>query len=122
MKDFVLEQAYTGCLNTQIQIWRNYANFLNQPLTLGMFVPCDLEGNVLPAPYETPKWNTIDWRKEDAEEWKQAKKRILFEIEGMEYHVNEIAEEINGSTIEDLCINNPNRITLTPTAQKQLGL
>ena len=26
---------------------RRYANFLNQPLTLGMFVPCDEDGNVL---------------------------------------------------------------------------
>jgi len=30
-----------------------YAKFLKQPLTLGMFVPCDDEGNVLEEPIET---------------------------------------------------------------------
>lgn len=30
----------------------NYANFLKKPLTLGMFIPCDLEGSVLDKPYE----------------------------------------------------------------------
>ena len=28
----------------------SYANFLKQPLTLGMFVPCDDDGNVLEEP------------------------------------------------------------------------
>ena len=48
MTDFVLEletnehwaQDYTKCVK--------YANFLKQPLTLGMFVPCDEDGNFLP--------------------------------------------------------------------------
>lgn len=47
MTDFVLSgqetadyiKLYDGCFK--------YANFLKQPLTLGMFVPCDLHGNVL---------------------------------------------------------------------------
>lgn len=50
MTDFVLEQQKATASETPLlkplkKIF-NYANFLKQPLTLGMFVPCDLEGNV----------------------------------------------------------------------------
>jgi hypothetical protein len=49
MTDFVLEQNkepyfyYDSLWNKVIA----YANFLKQPLTLGMFVPCDSNGNVV---------------------------------------------------------------------------
>jgi DNA-directed RNA polymerase delta subunit len=52
MTDFVLEQNkepyfyYDSLWNKVIA----YANFLKQPLTLGMFVPCDSNGNVVKKP------------------------------------------------------------------------
>lgn len=69
----------------------NYANFLDQILNLGMFVPCDLDGNVLDSTYSTEPdrndyfndeggnlelyhHNMKLWR-----EYKEAKKRVLFE-------------------------------------------
>ena len=37
-----------------------YANFLKQPLTLGMFIPCDEYGNVFEVPTKENSNNTID--------------------------------------------------------------
>ena len=60
MTDFVLEQnekikkekygieSYYSTMQVSI----NYANFLKQPLNLGMFVPCDKIGNVLEEPLQ----------------------------------------------------------------------
>ena len=51
MTDFVLEQ-YESTKNPTLfeETVHNYANFLKQPLTLGMFVPSDDDGNVLEKP------------------------------------------------------------------------
>lgn len=58
MVDFVLERRATLDVNfcglktysNKIDEIFNYARFLKKPLQLGMFVPCDLEGNVLEEP------------------------------------------------------------------------
>ena len=71
MSDYVLEQI-EKLKNSEINIlqFRNnieaYANFLKQPLTIGMFVPCDRYKNVLKEPY---LFN----------EYQQAKAKVLFE-------------------------------------------
>ena len=89
MTDFVLEQSKElSELPNLAQITKaymnsyHYAQFLKQPLTLSMFVPCDEEGNVL----EEPKgWNNEDCNLDDCchvckcEQYKQAKERVLFE-------------------------------------------
>jgi hypothetical protein len=57
----------------------NYSKFLKQPLTLGMFVPCDLYGNVVE---EKSIFNTTDedyiFDSESFDKYKQAKERVLF--------------------------------------------
>ncbi|WP_299524141.1 hypothetical protein [uncultured Lutibacter sp.] len=56
MVDYVLEQEVklyedeTGFLNDRLVNIFRYANFLKQPLELGMFIPCDEDGNVLEEP------------------------------------------------------------------------
>ena len=59
MTSFVLNQKQSKSFNERIFIneslislekIRNYANFLKQPLNIGMFVPCDEDGNVLEEP------------------------------------------------------------------------
>jgi len=52
----------------------NYANFLKQPLTLEMFVPCDHEGNVLEEPTGASSF-TYDMETV----YQKAKERVLFE-------------------------------------------
>lgn len=131
----------------------NYAQFLKQPLNLGMFVPCDMEGNILEQPkteYDPISlWNSgeVDEKYNDLiSEYEQAKERVLFEgfeivyvdpeefenIEkvvvndncyvGIKYcdeneiRLNDVSQK---STIEDLITHD---ITLTKSAQKQLGL
>jgi hypothetical protein len=49
----------------------NYAKFLKQPLKLGMFVPCDKNGNVLKDVGLLPCYELDVYRK--------AKERVLFE-------------------------------------------
>jgi len=59
-----------------------YANLLKRKLELGMFIPCDLKGNVLeePEPFDTNLWNMDDHEGfEDCVEYHQALDRVLFE-------------------------------------------
>tara|TARA_R110000772_G_C13215638_1_gene431354 strand:+ start:492 stop:905 length:414 start_codon:yes stop_codon:yes gene_type:complete len=137
MKDFVLEQDkvtakdysdfYTSevIMSMKFEKCVNYANFLNQPLTLGMFVPCDLEGNVLKEPQkldQSDPYVEAVHANQNLKEWQQyqqAKERVLF-------------EGVNKYFIEDICDGSrvlkgkvdslSNNITLTTTAIKQIGL
>lgn len=63
-----------------------YAKFLKQPLTLGMFVPCDKEGSILREPskedlkwYENKTEGNFTERYTYIFNWVLAKKRVLFE-------------------------------------------
>jgi len=121
MTDFVLEQRkiHQGDFEDLSDLYFRYANFLKEPLELGMFVPCDEEGNVL---------NEFDYLVDIDKhtEWFEAKERVLFG--GFRYNspgyvtdgIFKFNEEyLNGKTIEDLVKYN---LQLTPTALKQLGL
>ena len=68
MTDFVLEvekNSYTETEKYNIIEWQtkcdsfdkivNYTKFLKQPLSKGMFVPCDEDGNVLENPFACDK-------------------------------------------------------------------
>ena len=58
----------------------NYANFLKQPLNLGMFVPCDEDGDVLEKPedYENRLPNMMTEYNDEVYRYKQAKEKVLF--------------------------------------------
>ena len=111
MTDYVLLDKHAG---SPINMNKQYAHFLKQPLKLGMFIPCDEEGNVLEDPENTMKqgdghvyYSADD---EDFKKYEQAKERVLFEgfeyCNKMEYVHNgliSIDEEfMQGKTIEDL--------------------
>lgn len=49
-----------------------YANFLKKPLELGMFVPCDEDGNVLRKPKKS------QWYEYDLKKYQEAEERVLF--------------------------------------------
>lgn len=74
MTDFVSQYVETGCAVEQIRKIRNYSDFLKQPLTLGVFIPCDDEGNVLEEPVDT-----IGGVELYSEKYQQAKEKVLFE-------------------------------------------
>lgn len=122
----------------------NYAKLLRTPLTLGMFVPCDEEGNVL----EEPKFPTGERRAYDGlaelydfqlRDYNEAKERILFEgftIEESMYEgiytlflndtyfdtwdlIQNMFVKRRDYTVEDLVCSN---LTLTKSAIKKLGL
>lgn len=61
-----------------------YANFLSQPLTLGMFVPCDENGNVLEEPKSWQNFLeyshiSINGLKPEIYEYQKAKDKVLFD-------------------------------------------
>jgi hypothetical protein len=135
MTDFVLDQFSKLEKTQEINILQfrnnigNYANFLKQPLTLGMFVPCDDNGNVLEKPREFKnKFSTF-------EIYQQARERCLFEgfsvrkMEGwniLDFPNNQHSKDFSvfedafkDMTIEDIVKYN---LQLTPTAIKQIGL
>lgn len=79
MTDFVLlnKNIYEGYSSQDSNVFtynhvvrlENYANFLKQPLTLGMFVPCDLEDNVLEEYHNIDNKNIL---------YQEARERVLF--------------------------------------------
>lgn len=79
MTDFVLEQYKIK--QSPYNFWKNigkYAEFLKQPLTLVMFVPCDKQGNILhKVPCEIRDRICEGCDCED--NYEIAKKRVLFE-------------------------------------------
>ena len=108
MTDFVLELGKTNQIELSdeafIDVVLNYAQFLKQPLTLGMFVPCDEDGNIL---------ETYDPRHQ------QAKERVLFEFQ-LEY-LGWDNSDMENNIIEDLLTDGYD-YTLTPYALKQIGI
>ena len=64
----------------------NYTNFLKQPLNLGMFVPCDEDGNVLEEPIVSEhlldrfsQQPVKDENTPEAYRYRKAKEKVLFE-------------------------------------------
>jgi hypothetical protein len=55
---------------------RAYANFLKQPLNLGMFIPCDENGNVVE--YPDHNYNSMEYM-DEFDVYNEAKNRVLFE-------------------------------------------
>lgn len=77
MTDFILEQCkvnhnYRDADIRQKEI--NYANFLRQPLTLGMFVPV-MSNGIIPTEEEIKTFSNTPL----FEEYQEAKGRVLFE-------------------------------------------
>lgn len=81
MIDFVISQWDKDISREEFaQLTIKYATFLKQPLTLGMFVPTDEDGNVLEgkplSPAPDSEW--LRWENERPEFF-EAKERVLFE-------------------------------------------
>jgi len=155
LSDFVLEQRMTSEEIAKVSFSQihdhifayydkvfAYTKFLKQPLALGMFVPCDEEGNVL------KKYSGVsfDWHNVpqaiESDEYLKAKEKVLFEgwthedrYGWVQHH--ELGLEINTETgtlaifhengigygyvkkVEDLVSY---ALTLTPSALEAIGI
>ena len=145
MVDFVLENAKQPYVEgTKYKDLVNYAKFLKQYLSLGMFVPCDEDGNVLEKPedYEKRLPNMMTEYNDEVYRYKQAKEKVLFEW----FYIERGSTDVDNLTtylihnnfgdiafkkdwkdewefIEDLeSLSNLNEIELTESAIKQIGL
>lgn len=142
MTDFVLEQDEIngGFGQDEIDNVLEYANFLKQPLELGMFVPVDEDGNVMEEPHNFGLLHTyptgdklMDLSFELALKYQKAKEKVLFEgfeirDKGNFYFIEEkksclyyrVLKKNSKATIEKLLVFN--ETILTESAIKQLGL
>ena len=112
----------------------NYANFLKQSLNLGMFFPCDEDGDILDEPedYENRLPNMMTEYNDEVYRYKQAKEKVLFK--GFKINGNYIyyghfmvclISEIELYTVESLLnhfIPETEEVQLTESALKQIGL
>lgn len=141
MTDFVLEQSQkiedlhdNLCCAIAYNKIENYANFLKQPLELGMFVPCDEDGNLF-SEFQLEILNSNDEVYELRKVFQQAKERCLFEgfkldtkYLWLKNSLFMICDDFNESfkkygIIEDLLNKYLTKdIELTQTAIKQIGL
>lgn len=102
MTDFVLERDKSEevCREDFIKC-RNYANFLSKTFTLGMFVPTDLQGNVLEEPESLKGFYETDLIGMNAERilresYLKAKERVIFEgFKLVDYGKTDISKTIS---------------------------
>lgn len=147
MTDFVLHHSKNAPLTNYHEVNENfvnkvitYAEFLKQTLYLGMFVPCDEEGNALEEPvYSEPcSENQIGDYDELVYQYNLSKDCVLFE--GFEIRqsfsdkilINDKNNKVMGSYIEGefYFFSNYNtieelvniKLVLTKSATKKLGL
>ena len=109
----------------------NFDNFLEQPLKLEMFVPCDEDEEILKPQYIAGKeviYNELveEFIMDKVKEYNDAKEKVLFE--GFEIFKGTIymcsvpmlkVKDLYQTTIEDLIHYEP---ILTENAVKQIGL
>lgn len=137
MTDFVLEIYKKKSSESGFYPIIRYAEFLKQPLTLGMFIPCDENGKPLEEPpkitHFDPTEPVPDYVEQEFYDYEEAKEKVLFESYQLIYRFQKwkstlITKNKDGlgqfdiydyKTIEDLI---PLNLTLTPNAIKQLGL
>nr|WP_315028694.1 hypothetical protein [uncultured Chryseobacterium sp.] len=97
MTTFVIEYySNEGYADLQIlNLMNNYANFLKKPLTLGMFVPVDPQGNVLKEPKNYASWKSLEHNDgertditgfEDYAEYQNAELHCMFEGFRVDYN------------------------------------
>lgn len=137
MTGFVLENTKQPYVEgTKYKDLVNYAKFLKQPLNLGMFIPCDEDGNIVEplkfTPCGTPIWD-------GGSKYQKSKRKVLFEgfcINGEDE--NKITLEFENTWIEFykehevfMCDNHVliniedlsnYELQLTESALKQIGL
>ena len=104
----------------------NYDDFLEQPLKLEMFVPCDEEGNILEEPKRWEDYlqypDSFDGNKEWGElyDYQQAKEKVLFVFKLNFYILLMKHHILQGRNIEYLA--NFAELELTESAVKQIVL
>ena len=144
MTDFVLRENEKWTKELDVMTHFNnvvaYANFLKQPLTLGMFVPCYDDDQIHEKPgdlaYQLAEENDHTASKWAIEEYNEAKERVLFKdakfdrygklycvglligwtVPNGKFHI-----ETEFKTIENVA-NESRKIELTDSAIKQIDL
>jgi len=133
MTEFVLDTKQKLEIGKDfVEVVCNYASFLIQPLTLGMFVPCDEDGNVLEDPCKKNSYCADFCQGRCQENYNESIDYIFFYNYSVkkqkDYYIVSDSHGRNvwlswnkSKTIESL-VNEITEVTLTPNAIKQLKL
>ena len=118
----------------------NFDIFLEKPLKLGYFIPCDKNDVPLEEPINFEVWERLHFNNgktekgtigfKEHEKYQEAKQKVIFE--GFEYDkendwvtYNEFARffvsELQNGKVEDLFKLIKDEITLTETSKKEIG-
>jgi hypothetical protein len=127
MTDFVLETEK----ESEIENWNaetdeyfnrcvKYANFLKQPITLGMFIPVDENNNVLEEPSGIGVGNEF-YLERAIDQYQEAKENVVFEVGELIDKKTIDNYLFHCEIVEDLLVYNKN-LTLTNNQIKKLGL
>lgn len=107
MTDFVFSQNTQNISARRLSEIIGYATFLKRPLTLGMFIPCDENGNVLTEPNfyysdkDLQRFKSIELSiaiivNEKVKIYREAKSKVIFEgfvfTESQKFSVNNRVE------------------------------
>ena len=85
MTDFVFSQNTQNTSARRLSEIIGYATFLKRPLTIGMFVPCDDDGNVLELYTKTESEQSADainrcrFISKEESKWNKAQSKVVFE-------------------------------------------
>lgn len=91
MTSFVIDYySHEGYADLQtLKLMKNYASFLKQPLSLRMFVPTDINGELIKEPEDYPIWKEANTKtRKDTftelqtgqfKQYEKSKKKLLFE-------------------------------------------
>lgn len=113
IKDYVHESHNN---ERGLELIFNYSEFLKQPLTLGMFVSCDEEGDVLEEPNpDNYNWGYLD----ELKIYNKAKEKVLFEnfpLDAAKHHIGQ------NRTIQYFTTSNLPDVFLTESAINQISI
>ena len=118
------EWARTRDVFDYLQNCFNYASFLETPLELGMFTPCDKDGDIFKRPYEDAFAHLITHPL--VIQYHEAKKRVIFQFDwdGNEndYRYVKITQAIDSKCTIETLMKDGRDLPLTISKAKELGL
>lgn len=109
--EYYLNEGYAD-LQT-LSLMNNYANFLKQPLTLGMFVPVDPKGNVLKEPKNYTIWKTLKHNEGGKSDGVGFEENRIYQIAERNCFFEGFEMVYNGYSIVRIVASNNNSIELS---------
>jgi hypothetical protein len=133
LSDYIDKLGNNGHLTTsdRLELILDFNTFWRTPLTLGMFLPCDKEGNLLEKPKRFDSqfdWNNFvkgdspQWYKQNVKYQKALNKIIFTNYTYDELKDGLVLAQIATNTTIGEFVEQGNTLTLTPQKAKDLNI